>query len=536
MSETEILMLDFSENHMEKLFYFCLRKCSNEFDAEDLAQDIALAVFKELRRGVVPENFSAWVWQIARNLYSKWAIKKHKGTEILYDSDIYEFELANDTSIVDEYIHGEDISLLRRELSFISSEYRNIVVAYYIEDMSVHDIARRLSLPEGTVKSKLFRARNILKEGMKMAREFGSLSYNPENVAFINNGKESSIGEPWTILNHKLNKNILLAAYRTPSTAEELAIELGVALPYMEDELEFLVDSTLMKKSGNKYETNFFIVSDAAQDAIFTDLQRIAPELTKAIIEVIEYKTKCLEASGYEWHRDCQAYEDMKWMLLMNETDSIARNVAVEELTERTKRPRGGEWDILGLEMKSSFAKLPPFVGLHGCFANIDFGQYKYQYKGINSQTPVQLNTEEVTALYSAVTGDIKSVSSEMLDKLAEYGYLAKGENGYIPKLAVMCGNNRAMGLSDEERAECRRLKCVAMDIKNKHYKLCRDVIYKEIPDFMKENTNQINIACNTIVTLREVVLQEALRTGYIYYNGGKTEARDRALGAYIVI
>ena len=66
------------------------------------------------------------------------------------------------------------MAVLRRELAFLGRDYREVVVAYYIEDRSVGDIARALGQPEGTVKSRLFRSRNLLKEGMKMAREFGS--------------------------------------------------------------------------------------------------------------------------------------------------------------------------------------------------------------------------------------------------------------------------------------------------------------------------------------------------------------------------
>lgn len=70
-------------------------------------------------------------------------------------------------------IHTEQMALLRRELVFIKSDYRNTVVAYYIENKNVREIAESLSLPINTVKSRLLRAREILKEGMDMAREFG---------------------------------------------------------------------------------------------------------------------------------------------------------------------------------------------------------------------------------------------------------------------------------------------------------------------------------------------------------------------------
>ena len=73
---------DFSENYMGRLFYFCLRKTGEEDEAEELTQDIALHILSALNRGTVPENFPAWVWQIAHNRYSAWA-EKNIGTVCL---------------------------------------------------------------------------------------------------------------------------------------------------------------------------------------------------------------------------------------------------------------------------------------------------------------------------------------------------------------------------------------------------------------------------------------------------------------------
>ena len=236
------LLKEFAENYMEKLFYFCLKKTGNQIEAEDLAQDIALQIITALNRGTIPTSFSAWVWQIARNRYCVWAKNKHDHAESVTGADIGDYEIEDESeNVVGEIIHSEQMALLRRELAFIKSDYRNIVVAYYIENKSVCEIAALLSLSESAVKQRLHRARMILKEGMDMAREFGVRSYKPEQIGFVMNGRDGKKGQPWSILGHLLYKNIFLAAYENPLTAEELSLELGMALPYMEDELEFLV-------------------------------------------------------------------------------------------------------------------------------------------------------------------------------------------------------------------------------------------------------------------------------------------------------
>ncbi len=226
----ECLIAELAEKYMEKLFYFCLKKTSNNDDAEDLTQDIALNIITALNKGTIPTSFSAWIWQIARNRYSVWADDKHKRNESVTGSDIGDYEIEGEgENALEEMINSEQLSLLRRELAFIKNDYRDIIVAYYIESHSIRDIAAKLSLTSDAVKKRLQRAREILKEGMNMAREFGLRSYNPEEIEFAASGSQA--GRPWSLVQRKIPKNILLQASNNPSSVEELSVELGIAGP-----------------------------------------------------------------------------------------------------------------------------------------------------------------------------------------------------------------------------------------------------------------------------------------------------------------
>ena len=201
----EKLAEEFVEQYMEKLFYVCLKKTGDSHEAEDLTQDIALQVLTALQGGIEPRNFSAWVWQIARNRYSVWADCKHRRVEHELDCAPEECEIEDESARLPEtMIHNENLSVLRRELAFIRSDYRDIVVAHYIDGKSLREIAEGLSLPESTVKQRLYRARNLLKEGMDMAREFGVRSYKPEQITFVMNGRDGKKGQPWSIIMHLL--------------------------------------------------------------------------------------------------------------------------------------------------------------------------------------------------------------------------------------------------------------------------------------------------------------------------------------------
>lgn len=293
-------MLD-SEKLM-KLFYYCLKRTGSREVAEDLSSEISLEMLTMLKRGYKPDNFNAWMWTVARAKYAAWSKAKKKLHEnvVMGDASYYP-DAVSDDNIERDFINKEEIQLLRRELAIMSREYREITVAYYIENRRISDIAKTVNLPEGTVKRKLFESRKYLKEGIKMVRTYGTRSYAPDNVyfhfvksgspnacvcpvcnqfSFIRNIDESV---PNNIFS-KIAKNILLETYTNPCSAEELSVALGVAAPYLEEELDKLVEGLfLIKTKDNKYETDFIILDKETQKEIIEKAietaEKICPEL-----------------------------------------------------------------------------------------------------------------------------------------------------------------------------------------------------------------------------------------------------------------
>jgi len=547
----EKLIQEFTENYMEPLFYFCLKKTGDSEEAQDLTQDIALNILTALNGKSIPTNFSAWVWKIARNRYSVWADKKHRRAESVTGADIADYEIEDENAdILESVIHSEQLALLREGLAFISGDYRDIVVAFYIEDRSVRDIAEALSLSQDTVKQRLHRARKILKEGMNMAREFGRLSFKPENITFSNSGKFGMMNEPWIFLNRILCKNILLAAYRTPSTAEELAIEVGVALPYMEAELEDLTDATLLRKVGNKYEANIMIVSADAQEKMNAHLQGLVHELTEHITKFMSIYTWRDEYQP-GWHGGYQSAEDMKWTLLLQAVDDVNKEIGARYRQEEgnnpqiglwgyTIRPNGGEWDVVGME--ECHCELPSYIGLHGCMhaqdgemPNIPFGAYQIYYKGIAGKKSDIITYNEGYALQQVVNGEVELVESALLGRLEEQGYLVKKEGKYEPTFLVLYQD--APPIKEEHKESLMNFYesyMKAVEVVDRHYQYCLQQILAEIPEFLKENKHQLNhIVSSFLSKIRGAVLEEAICQGYLIYDEKKD---NRMLGVYLYV
>ncbi len=335
------------EQYMEKVFYFSLKKTGTQQEAEDLSSDIFLCILTQLQRGVIPENFSAWVWRIARNRYSAWADQKHRKAAMISNADISDFELTDDKTIENEYVRSEELSLLRRELAFISSNYREIVVAYYVDDKPIRDIARTLQLTEGAVKMRLLRARNILKEGMRMARKFGIKSYNPEDVHFAASGSQPS-GLPWCAVERKIPKNILLQASNNPSTVEELSVELGVAVPYLEEEVALLVHATLLKKTGDKYVTNFFIADKECQLDMYTAQRQNSKERSDRIDKIADDIISVVKTMDIV--RNGMADSELKWWVVIHIVDFCIAALREYNISWPEKRENGETWGFIGFE------------------------------------------------------------------------------------------------------------------------------------------------------------------------------------------
>ena len=84
-----------------------------------------------------------------------------------------------------------------------------------------------------------------------------------------------------------------------------------------------------------------------------------------------------------------------------------------------------------------------------------------------------------------------------------------------------------------KEKHDRNELRRKAADIATRHYLFCREQIYKEIPDFLKEDVFQIDHACANIFAMRGAVLEEAIKQGYLSFDKDNDK---QMLGAYLVI
>ena len=449
----ELRISEFTSEYFERVYYHCLKKTGSETEAAELSQDIALGIIEQLRRGACPDSFSGWVWQIVRNIYAGWATEKHKTRERLSDTDISEFEIPDNSDFVSDLIREEDIAAIRREMAFILSEYRNVLLMYYIQNRRVCDIAKNLGIPEGTVKTRLFRARQKLKEGMYMAREFGKRSYNPERLSFSASGNQPS-GLPWSAVQRKIPVNILCEANNNPSTVEELAIELGIAAPYMEEEVDILEKSELLKKlDDGKHITNFFIapsecieeVNELCEDFAYDNYKKfwqVASDfVTKHYAEFIG------ESAMSE--QDATMFFFLKLVTTVKETSDGAA-------WGRFKRRDGGSWGFIGYEQGARRGRINAWsFSDNGTIMCDDCNKLHLRgYIGDNGRFGKQIYKDSCYYLDSSYLPAIRELvkngystegftdlKKNILDRFCDNGYFVKDGDKYKPTVLVFEGD-----------------------------------------------------------------------------------------------
>lgn len=451
------------EEYLNKLFYFCLKKTGNTSEAEDLASDITVQILIELEKGTVPVHFSGWFWQIVHNKYAAWAKKKRQSSLMITSSVADQDLMVEDRmpSVADLVEQKENLRLLRRELAFISADYRQIIAAYYLQGMSVQSIASAMQLPSGTVMTRLHRARKKLKEGMDMAREFGKRSFNPEQIGFSSSGKQPS-GLPWSAVRRLIPINILCAANNNPSTVEELAVEMGIALPYMEEEVALLEKAELLTKLDNgKYLTNFFIRPRECGNEIYELACRFVENNGAALwnlggLALQQERKDGMDTSAYS-ENDAQMF--YAFMVI----DWLRDNALPADAWHQYHFARrdGGNWGFMGIEQGSQ-CRLPmvSFSNNTGTYqGNLRWEGYQAdtQHDGTynNPYFTGAVYQEDVPKPYflpvlaAIAEGQTKRIEKERPEDLAlllKKGFCIRQEDGTICVHAL---------LSDEHTSKC---------------------------------------------------------------------------------
>ena len=136
-------------------------------EREDICQEVFIKVYRNLGRYRAEARLSTWIGTIAANCCYDFLRKKNIAIDDDRPDD-YAGELPDNTAATDRLAEQQDLAaLLRNEIDRLPRHYRTIITLYHLDELSYDEIGRVLNLPDGTVKSYLFRGRKILRERLQ---------------------------------------------------------------------------------------------------------------------------------------------------------------------------------------------------------------------------------------------------------------------------------------------------------------------------------------------------------------------------------
>jgi RNA polymerase sigma-70 factor, ECF subfamily len=158
--------------YRRKVFNVAYKFVGRHDEAEDLTQDIFLKIFKSLNTFDSRANFQTWLISVSRNLCIDHYRSVRKERETI-DRQVDASELSPVSKSQGQMAMMEQrdrVQLLKDAMSALPKTLRTAVLMRDIQELSYHEIAEKLHLPEGTVKSRINRGRNELARQIRKLR------------------------------------------------------------------------------------------------------------------------------------------------------------------------------------------------------------------------------------------------------------------------------------------------------------------------------------------------------------------------------
>jgi RNA polymerase sigma factor (sigma-70 family) len=150
--------------HQDRVYGMALRTTGKPEDAEDLAQDVFLSVFRGLAGFKGDAMFTTWLYRIAWNRCADWLRRNRKPgrrTVPLEEADGVVDGRADPSALT---VGHDDRRRLRQAIAGLDDHYRSVIEMAGVQGLSYAEVGAALGLPVKTVETRLYRARRQLRE------------------------------------------------------------------------------------------------------------------------------------------------------------------------------------------------------------------------------------------------------------------------------------------------------------------------------------------------------------------------------------
>ncbi|MEO8446714.1 MAG: sigma-70 family RNA polymerase sigma factor [bacterium] len=161
------------KKYYQLIYNLIYRMITKKEDVEDLTQEAFIKAFNSLHNFDKQFAFSTWLFKIATNNAIDYLRKKKLSTfsidkDIETDDSDYKFEIPDHENKPDRHIIDSQMKkILDDAIESLPPKYREVIELRHKQEMEYEEIAKKLSIPLGTVKAHIFRGRELLNKFLK---------------------------------------------------------------------------------------------------------------------------------------------------------------------------------------------------------------------------------------------------------------------------------------------------------------------------------------------------------------------------------
>lgn len=255
---------DSLERYVEKVYGYAMNHTYSREEAEELSQEILYTAVRELPKLKDESKFEPWFWGVAGNVTKSY--RRFMGKQ----RAMYSYDTLEMLTYEEEFSKGQEeaYDALRTKIAVLSAIYRDIIVLYYYDALSVKKISEKLNIPEGTVTWWLSEARKKLKKECDTMRESALRPIELEIcISGAGNYNGTTSPFPHVYISDALSQNILYHCYEQIRTVEELANICGIPAYYVKERVDNLIKrEAISEPVKGKYRTEFMIYSDKVSE------------------------------------------------------------------------------------------------------------------------------------------------------------------------------------------------------------------------------------------------------------------------------
>ena len=340
-----MLTEDFIDEHSLALLRWAYRKTGDARQAEELVQETWVQVLTAIHHGSEPiRDMERFLWKVAKYVWCRHLRRSSRYSGWVSAED----DLPDGTDfaqrLADEDEARRQLDWLRRRLVSLNRRQREIMLLYYLDGLSVREVARRLSVSEATVKWHLHDTRRKLKEESNhmSSQEF---LYRPRQLHMGINGRAVPQLDIIFIESSPVKQNLCIACYHTPRTLPQLSEYLGIPAGYLEPDLQWLVEKEFLTETPRGYSTTFLINTLRDRQDTYAVIKRHRSETADVIVNGLMEAEEAIRAIGF--HGSDQPMNKLLWLLIYR----LFNYISMPTLSmDPPFRPDGGRYWPLGFD------------------------------------------------------------------------------------------------------------------------------------------------------------------------------------------